>query len=58
MFTYLTLALAKLGEMLGTDRYQRDLDRFISNKNPSNAAEVDHLIREYDRKVVRQGSFL
>jgi hypothetical protein len=29
---------------------QAELDRYIASKSPSTAAEVDHWIREYDRK--------
>lgn len=58
MFTYLTLALAKLGNLLNSDQYKSGLDRYISTRNPSNAAEVDFYIREYDQKYSRQGNFL
>jgi hypothetical protein len=30
--------------------HQQQLDKFITNKNPSTPAEVEHLIKEYDRK--------
>jgi hypothetical protein len=30
--------------------YQAQLEKFISEKNPSTTAEVEHWIREYDRK--------
>jgi hypothetical protein len=29
---------------------QAELDRYIASKHPSTAAEVDHWVREYDRK--------
>jgi hypothetical protein len=32
------------------DNDQAELDRYIASKNPSTAAEVDHWVREYDRK--------
>lgn len=32
------------------DNDHAELDRYIASKNPSTAAEVDHWIREYDRK--------
>lgn len=35
-------------------RKDTELERFISSKNPTNAAEVDYWIREYDRKVVTE----
>jgi len=55
MLTYITLALAKLGQMFGSDPYQSRLEHFIEARNPTNAAEVDYYIREYDR---RRGSAL
>lgn len=31
---------------------QDELNRYISSKNPTSAADVDHWVREYDRKQV------
>ena len=33
-----------------TPSYQEGLDRFISSKNPTNTAEVEHWIRLYDTR--------
>jgi len=56
MFTYLALALAKLGEMISSNAHQSSLERYIESQNPSNAAEVDHYIREFDRMSRRRGA--
>lgn len=37
---------------------QQQLDKFIASKNPSTPAEVDYLIREYDRKQSTTGWIL
>jgi len=55
MLTYITLVLAKLGEMFSSK--QTSLERFIEAQNPTNAAEVDYYIRQYDR-MSRRGSYL
>lgn len=34
---------------------QQQLDRYITSKNPSTAAEVDYWAREWDRKQTTQG---
>jgi hypothetical protein len=34
---------------------QKELDSFITSKNPTTAAEVDYWAREYDRRQVKQG---
>jgi len=49
MLTYITIALAKLGEFFGSRTYKNSLERFIESQQPTNAAEVDYYIREYDR---------
>ena len=35
---------------------QTALDRYISNRRPQNAAEVEHLIKEFDNKI-SQGKY-
>ena len=30
--------------------YQADLNRYIQKRSPTSTAEVEHLIREFDRK--------
>jgi hypothetical protein len=34
---------------------QNELDRYISSKNPTTVAEVDHWTKEFDRKQTNQG---
>jgi hypothetical protein len=40
--------LERLAEMFPKQSYQSRLEQYIKSKNPSNAAEVEMLIREYD----------
>lgn len=40
--------LERLAEMFPTQSYQSRLDQYISSRNPTNAAEVEMLIRQYD----------
>ena len=58
MFTLITLTLAKIGDLFNSTGSRSSLDRFIASRNPSNAAEVDYYIREYDRKYARNGGFV
>lgn len=44
----------RLAEMFPQQNYQSKLDAFLSSKNVQDVADVDHWIREFDR---RQGSF-
>ena len=43
----------RLAEMFPRQNYQSKLDAFLSSKNVQDVADVDHWIREFDRK----GSF-
>jgi hypothetical protein len=43
--------LERLAEMFPTQDYQSKLEQYIKSKNAQSVAEVEHLIREYDRKV-------
>jgi len=58
MFTHITLTLAKLGELFSSNTYKNSLERYIESQHPTNAAEVDYYIREYDRLTRRGGSYL
>jgi len=40
--------LERLAEMFPTQKYQSRLEQYINSKNPTNAAEVDHWLREYE----------
>lgn len=43
--------LERLAEMFPKQDYQSKLEQYIKTKNAQSVAEVEHLIREYDRKV-------
>jgi len=40
--------LERLAEMFPKQSYQSKLDRYISMRKPTNAAEVEMLIRQFD----------
>ncbi len=42
--------LERLAEMFPTAHYQSELDRFITNKHPQNAADVEHFTKEFEYK--------
>lgn len=42
--------LERLGEMFPKQDYQSKLDRYIASKNVKSVAEVEQLIKEYDRR--------
>jgi predicted transcriptional regulator with HTH domain len=42
--------LEHLAEMFPQAHYQSELDRYISSKYPQNAADVEYLTLEYQRK--------
>lgn len=43
--------LERLSEMFPKQDYQSRLEQYIKSKNAQTVAEVEHLIREYDRKI-------
>lgn len=43
--------LERLAEMFPKQHYQSELDRYISSKNPSNAADVEHWTKEYEYRA-------
>ena len=47
----------RLAEMFPTQHYQSELDRYISNRHPQNAADVEHFTKEFEYKY-SQGKFL
>lgn len=49
MFKFVSLIKSVISTKSITVR-QNELDRFISSKNPTTPAEVDHWAKEYDRK--------
>jgi len=42
--------LERLAEMFPKQHYQSELDRYISNKHPQNAADVEHFTKEFENK--------
>jgi hypothetical protein len=49
--------LERLAEMFPTQHYQSELDRYISNRHPQNAADVEHFTKEFEHKI-SQGKFI
>jgi hypothetical protein len=54
MFKKLKELLQGVVTKIGTSR-QSELERFITSKNPTTAAEVDHWMRTFDRTGGRYG---
>ncbi len=48
--------LERLAEMFPKSHYQSELDRYITNRYPQNAADVEHFTKEFEYKT--QGRFL
>lgn len=46
--------IERLAEMFPKQNYQSRLDSFLASKNVQDVSDVDHWIKEYDR---RQGSY-
>lgn len=42
--------LERLAEMFPRAHYQSELDRYISNRHPQNAADVEHYTKEFEQK--------
>lgn len=49
--------LEQLAEMFPKQSYQSDLDRYISNRHPQNAADIEHFTKEFEYNY-SQGKFL
>lgn len=47
--------LERLAEMFPKSHYQSELDRFITNKHPQNAADVEHFTKEFEYKHSKGG---
>ena len=43
--------LERLAEMFPKQHYQSELDRYISNKYPQTAADVEHFTKEFEQKI-------
>ena len=42
--------LERLAEMFPRAHYQSEIDRYISNRHPQNAADVEHYTKEFEHK--------
>ena len=42
--------LERLAEMFPKSHYQSELDRYISNRHPQNAADVEQFTKEFEHK--------
>jgi hypothetical protein len=49
--------LERLSEMFPKQHYQSELDRYITNRHPQNAADVEHFTKEFEYKI-SQGKFI
>jgi hypothetical protein len=47
--------IARLGEMFPGSDYQSRMENYIANRNPQNAADIEHLQRQYQYEQQRQG---
>jgi hypothetical protein len=45
--------LERLAEMFPRSHYQSELDRYISNRHPQNAADVEHFTKEFEHKTLQ-----
>ncbi len=51
------IILERLSEMFPAQHYQSELDRYITARRPTNAAEVEHFTKEFEYKI-SQGKIL
>ena len=52
----LATLLERLAEMFPGSDYQSRMENYIANRNPQNAADLEHLQRQYQYEQQRQGS--
>ncbi len=43
--------LERLAEMFPKQHYQSELDRYVTSRRPTNAAEVEHFTKEFEQKI-------
>ena len=53
----MTRMLERLAQMFPKSHYQSELDRYISNRHPQNAADVEHFTKEFEY-IHSQGKIL
>jgi len=51
----LTTLLERLAEMFPESDYQSRMERYIASKNPQNAADLEHLQRQYHYDQQKEG---
>ncbi len=49
--------LERLAEMFPKQHYQSELERYISNRHPQHATDVEHFTKEFEHKI-SQGKLL
>jgi len=47
--------MERLAEMFPGSDYQSRMERYIANRNPQNAADIEHLQRQYQYEQQREG---
>lgn len=47
--------IERLAEMFPGSDYQSRMERYIANRQPQNAADIEHLQRQYQYDQQRQG---
>jgi hypothetical protein len=47
--------MERLAEMFPGSDYQSRMERYIANRQPQNAADIEHLQRQYQYDQQRQG---
>jgi len=47
--------LHRLAEIFPGNSYQSRMENYIANRNPQNAADIEHLQRQYQYEQQRQG---
>ena len=51
----LATLLERLAEIFPGNSYQSRMENYIANRNPQNAADIEHLQRQYQYEQQRQG---
>jgi hypothetical protein len=47
--------MERLAEMFPGSDYQSRMERYIANRHPQNAADIEHLQRQYQYEQQREG---
>lgn len=46
--------LERLAEMFPKQTYQHRLDQYIAARHPQSVADVEHFVKEYDRRIAKE----